>query len=316
MLSVKIDPARNTPGRRSFAGTSLMGMFTNPPDTFELQANEFDVDSEITPNIQLDYKDAFTLKAKEGEERAKDEKKPDVVHDRLSVLEMEADPMKGLPSLGMQDTFGFGPALALPTLQAFMPQDQLAPSTDQVDGMDQSMQSPGGQKLDMSLISVPGMLSPAGGQKSPQAIDAEIRRGSTQIDMAHFADAPASISSIFTPGKLKGEDGTVPAILEKGEGNSPLLKDTSAPTTTPTGKEVTQGEALPSGNQSNEPAVDLSSFQIPSDSDDENEAGTSDAAVHPSSANGSAKTGFAEEKKQPLPSAMKKVSVSAVSNLL
>ena len=297
MLSVKIDQARNTPARRSFAGPSLMGMFTNPPDTFELQANEFDVDAEITPNIQLDYKDAFMLKAKDEEEtKAKDEKKTSVVHDRLSVLEMEADPVKGMPSLGMGDTFGFGPALALPTLQAFMPLDQQAPPTNQMDETGQNMQSLGRQTNgDTSLISVPALQSPAGGQKSPQQAEEALRRGSAQIDMDHFADAPTSISSIFTPGKHK-----------EGDDSSTLA---------PMGEEATQGEALSTGNHGNKPSVDLSSFQIPSDSDDENESGAAGTLVHPTSAVGPVKEGFTEQKKQVLPSAMKKASTSAVSML-
>ena len=318
MLTVKIEQARNTPARRSLAGGSLMGMFTNPPDTFELQANEFDVDSEITPNIQLDYKDAFLLKAKEGEEdrKAQDERKSSVAHDRLSILEMEADPMKGMPSLGMEDSFGFGPALALPTLQAFMPLDKQTPPTDGVDGKGQNVPSLGGQTPgDTSLISVPALQSPAGGQKSPLLADEALRRGSTQINMDHFADAPPSISGIFAPDKQKEEVDSAATNLERGKDANSNSSDNTASSASAAMDEVAQGKPLSSGNPHNEPAVDLSPFQFPSDSDEENEDknGSVGALVHPTSAAGPVKTGFAEQKKQTLPSAMKKASVSGVS---
>ena len=314
MLTVKIDEARSSPGRRSFAGTSLMGMFTNPPDTFELEANEFDGDAAVTANIQLDYNDTFLLKAKDGEEgQAKDEKKASVAHDRLSILEMEADPMKGMPSLGMEYSFGFGPALALPTLQAFMPPDEQAPPTNDVDGAGQNMQSLGGQTAgDTSLISVPALQSPAGGQKSPEMANEGLRRGSIQINMDHFADAPPL--SLVTAEKQKdGGDSAATILVGEKEGDSPAVKSTASSTSTM--DEAMHGKSVPSDNHGNEPSVDFSSFQLPSDSDDEkeNENGTAGALVHPTSAVDPVQTGFSEQKKQALPSAMKKASVSAVS---
>ena len=314
MLTVKIDEARNSPGRRSFAGASLMGMFTNPPDTFELEANEFDGDAAVMANIQLDYNDTFLLKAKDGEEgQAKDEKKAPVVHDRLSILEMEADPMKGMPSLGMEYSFGFGPALALPTLQAFMPPDEQAPPTNDVDGVGQNVQSLGGQTAgDTSLISVPALQSPSRGQKSPEMANEGLRRGSIQINMDHFADAPPL--SLVTAEKQKdGGDSAATILVGEKEGDSPAVKTTTS--TSSTMDEAMPGKSVPSDNHGNEPSVDFSSFQLPSDSDDEkeNENGTTGALVHPTSAVNPVQTGFSEQKKQALPSAMKKASVSAVS---
>jgi C-terminal processing protease CtpA/Prc len=301
MLTLKVDPTQATPNRTSLGGSSIMGMFTDPPDTFELKPNEFDIDSEITPDVQLHYKEAFLLKAREGEEEGEEspktkESKPDPKYDRLSVLEMEADPTKGIPSIAFSSSFGFGPTFALPTLQSFPQEEQdgdvpkpqgTVPNASET--VPQLQSSQGSAGLDASLISVPGFTSP----DREHSDQGSTVRQSTAIDMGNFTKIPPSVAEVDT------------TVSQNVPENPPQIPTPVA--TPPT-------ETTDSNTKEEQPQVDLSPFQIPSSDESENE--DADAKVQPTSPTSKPVPAFFPDlSRKPQHSAMKKPSISGVQQL-
>ena len=290
MLTLKADFSSTTHTRNSGGGSSIMGMFTDPPDTFELMPNEFDIDAEITPDVQLHYKEAFLLKAREDEgEHVQKETvvKHDPKYDRLSVLEMQADPTKGVPTLAVSSSFGFGPTFALPTLQSF-PQENCEGTVPITDGT----VPPQTSNLDTSLISFPGFTSPERNSQENPSSDPPLGDSET-TDTGNPLEMPPSIAGVFNLGSQN---------VPENPSENPLQN--------PTLPQGQTGSTPPKGSiKGDPPKVDLSPFQIPSSDESENE--DPHKQVHPVPPPVKPKPGFPDLNKQPRSSAMKKPSISS-----
>lgn len=105
---------------------------------------------------------------------------------RLSLLDMETQQSKNAPSIASPAAFGYGPALAMPTLTGMMPE---MPSLDDSGG-------------DTSLVSSLS-LSP---ERRPQE---GANRDSVALDMSNFGGAvPGSIAKIFPNTSMEGGGGS------------------------------------------------------------------------------------------------------------
>ena len=304
MITIKVDPTHPTPARynQGLAGRTggIFGMFVDPPEHFELGAQDFDIDSEITPDVQLDYKDTFLLKPKEGEKKRveAEQKEHGPKYDRLSVLEMEADPTKGITGMSSPAAEGFGFSLALPTLQSLykkMAGEQKKDSSEVNQGPET------GHPLDASLISVPGLTTPV----HPKPQGTEMARSDPQsresavIDMKNFGDAPQSISKLFSPGTQQSKKIPPKTLPKPVKRDAQSLKEEKSNLF-----EAEESETLPKPENNSKI---FSSYQIPeSDSEDEGEKRDS---VHPLDLP-RASVGFPDLSKQPTQSALRKPSDS------
>ena len=192
MLTVKVKDNR----KRSAAhgqGGGHYDPLAHPPDNFELLPQDFDIDAEITPDIQLDYHSAFTLKPREGEQpqtgKAKQSTAGGKVANRLSMLDMEALPSKGAPTIASPAALGYGPTLALPTLM------QMANAKPNTDNNDESKDADtSAQDQDMSLLNVSGRI-----------LDASITARHS-VDFTTIGDVPTSLAHLFDQQKGSGGD--------------------------------------------------------------------------------------------------------------
>ena len=193
MLTVKV----KDDWKRSGAGGPGGGHYdplANPPDNFELLPHDFDIDAEITPDVQLDYHSAFMLKPREGEQprEAKQSTAGDKSSNRFSVLDMDAAPSKGAPTIASPAALGYGPTLALPTLT------QMAKAPPRNDGDDSTKEHDEStstiQDQDMSLLNVSGKI-----------LDASITARHS-VDFTTIGDVPASLAHLFNQQKTPDVD--------------------------------------------------------------------------------------------------------------
>ena len=194
MLTVKVKDNR----KRSAAHGQRGGHYdplAHPPDNFELLPQDFDIDAEITPDIQLDYHSAFTLKPREGEQpQTAKEKQSSAAGgkaaNRLSMLDMEALPSKGAPTIASPAALGYGPTLALPTLM------QMANTRPNADSSETKDADTSGQDQDMSLLNVSGRI-----------LDASITARHS-VDFTTIGDVPTSLAHLYDQQKGSGDGGT------------------------------------------------------------------------------------------------------------
>jgi len=194
MLTVKVKDSR----KRSAAhgqGGGHYDPLAHPPDNFELLPQDFDIDAEITPDVQLDYHSAFTLKPREGEQpqtgKAKQSSAGDKTANRLSMLDMEALPSKGAPTIASPAALGYGPTLALPTLMQIA---NAKPNTDNNES--KYTDSSSVQDQDMSLLNVSGRI-----------LDASITARHS-VDFTTIGDVPTSLAHLFDRQKGGGSGDT------------------------------------------------------------------------------------------------------------
>lgn len=188
MLTVKVKDDRKRSGAGGLGGGHYDPL-AHPPDNFELLPNDFDIDAEITPDVQLDYHSAFMLKPREGEHprEAKQSTTADSKStNRLSVLDMEARPSKGAPMIASPAAIGYGPTLALPTLM------QMSKATTDEDATNKLDDSTNDQ--DMSLLNVSGKI-----------LDASITARHS-VDFTTIGDVPTSLAHLFNQQKSPDSD--------------------------------------------------------------------------------------------------------------
>ena len=194
MLTVKVKDDR----KRSGAGGLTGGHYdplANPPDNFELLPHDFDIDAEMTADVQLDYHSAFMLKPREGE-RPREAKQPTTTStNRMSVLDIDAAPSKGAPMIASPAALGYGPTLALPTLT----QMASTPTGNDDDATKEHDDST--QDHDMSLLNVSGKI-----------LDASITARHS-VDFTTIGDVPASLAHLFN--QQKTPDSGAPQGNEK-----------------------------------------------------------------------------------------------------
>jgi len=197
MLTVKVKDDRQRSGAGGLGGGHYDPL-AHPPDNFELLPHDFDIDAEITSDVQLDYHSAFTLKPREGEQprEAKQSTTADKSANRLSVLDMEAAPSKGAPMIASPAALGYGPTLALPTLTQ-MVKTTTTNSGDGDDTVKEHDESTGSvQDQDMSLLNVSGRI-----------LDASITARHS-VDFTAMGDVPTSLAHLFNQQKTTGNDGS------------------------------------------------------------------------------------------------------------
>lgn len=196
MLTVKVKDDRKRSGAGGLGGGHYDPL-AHPPDNFELLPHDFDIDAEITSDVQLDYHSAFTLKPREGEQpqEAKQSTKADNKStNRLSMLDMEATPLKGAPMIASPAALGYGPTLALPTLTQ-MVKTATTNSGNGDDTMKEHDESTGSiQDQDMSLLNVSGRI-----------LDASITARHS-VDFTTIGDVPTSLAYLFNQQKTTGSD--------------------------------------------------------------------------------------------------------------
>ena len=192
MLTVKV---KERSGASGLGGDGHYDPLAHPPDNFELLPHDFDIDAEITPDVQLDYHSAFMLKPREGEQPrvAKQSTPEDKTTNRFSVLDMDAEPSKGAPMIASPAALGYGPTLALPTLSQ-MAKAFPTNSSDTTKEHDESTSSI--QDQDMSLLNVSGKI-----------LDASITARHS-VDFTTIGDVPASLAHLFN--QQKPPDNEVP----------------------------------------------------------------------------------------------------------
>ena len=187
MLTVKVKDDR----KRSSAGGLGGGHYdplAHPPDNFELLPHDFDIDAEITPDVQLDYHSAFMLKPREGEHpREAKQSRDNKSSNRFSVLDMDAAPSKGAPTIASPAALGYGPTLALPTLTQMARAPPTSGGEDSTKEHDESTSTI--QDQDMSLLNVSGKI-----------LDASITARHS-VDFTMIGDVPASLAHLFNQQK-------------------------------------------------------------------------------------------------------------------
>ena len=193
MLTVKVKDDRKRSGASGLGGGGHYDPLAHPPDNFELLPHDFDIDAEITPDVQLDYHSAFMLKPREGEQPrvAKQSTPENKTTNRFLVLDMDAEPSKGAPMIASPAALGYGPTLALPTLS----QMAKAFPTNSSDATKEHDESTGSiQDQDMSLLNVSGKI-----------LDASITARHS-VDFTTIGDVPASLAHLFNQQKSLGNE--------------------------------------------------------------------------------------------------------------
>lgn len=187
MLTVKVKDDRKRSGA---GGGGHYDPLANPPDNFELLPHDFDIDAEMTSDVQLDYHSAFMLKPREGEHPQETKQSTTATStNRLSVLDMDAAPFKGAPMIASPAALGYGPTLALPTLT------QMArPPTASSDDDTTKEHNESTQDQDMSLLNVSGKI-----------LDASITARHS-VDFTTIGDVPASLAHLFNQQKTTESD--------------------------------------------------------------------------------------------------------------
>ena len=182
MLTVKVKDDRKRSGAGGLAGGHYDPL-AHPPDNFELLPHDFDIDAEMTADVQLDYHSAFMLKPREGEHPREAKQSTTASTNRLSVLDMDAAPSKGAPMIASPAALGYGPTLALPTLT----QMARAPTTNSGNDDDDATKEhdDSTQDQDMSLLNVSGKI-----------LDASITARHS-VDFTTIGDVPASLAHLF-----------------------------------------------------------------------------------------------------------------------
>ena len=193
MLTVKVKDDRKRSGAGGLGGH--YDPLAHPPDNFELLPHDFDIDAEITPDVQLDYHSAFMLKPREGEQPR--EAKQSTTGDsnssnRFSVLDMDAAPSKGAPTIASPAALGYGPTLALPTLTQMAKAFPTGDGDDTTKEHDESTSTM--QDQDMSLLNVSGKI-----------LDASITARHS-VDFTTIGDVPASLAHLFNQQKTSDGD--------------------------------------------------------------------------------------------------------------
>ncbi|CAI8031578.1 Harmonin [Geodia barretti] len=121
MLTVRVE--------ESFHRGQLHHQFANPPADFELKPNDFDVDAELLLSGGGDSLNqsgtGFVLRARENPHAAERAKRAEEVARnkntaRLSLLDMEIQQDKGGAHMASSVAWGYGPAIAMPTLVGMM----------------------------------------------------------------------------------------------------------------------------------------------------------------------------------------------------
>ena len=194
MLTVKVKDNRKRSGVGGLGGGHYDPL-ANPPDNFELLPHDFDIDAELTPDVQLDYHSAFMLKPREGEQPR--EAKQSTAGDskssnRFSVLDMDAAPSKGAPTIASPAALGYGPTLALPTLTQMAKAPPTNDGDDTTKEHDESTSTI--QDQDMSLLNVSGKI-----------LDASITARHS-VDFTTIGDVPASLAHLFNQQKTADVD--------------------------------------------------------------------------------------------------------------
>ena len=261
MLTVKVKDDRK---RSSAGGGGHYDPLANPPDNFELLPHDFDIDAEMTSDVQLDYHSAFMLKPREGEHPQETKQSTTTTStNRLSVLDMDAAPFKGAPMIASPAALGYGPTLALPTLT------QMArPPTASSDDDTTKEHNESTQDQDMSLLNVSGKI-----------LDASITARHS-VDFTTIGDVPASLAHLFNQQKTTESD--APQGNEKFNLNMDELQSKQeemlrkaqqkereeSDTTSPTG-----AAAIPEEDDARKKlAQDYQTYQFPVEDDDPTDA--------------------------------------------
>ena len=183
MLTVKVKDDRKRSGAGGLGGGHYDPL-AHPPDNFELLPHDFDIDAEITSDVQLDYHSAFMLKPREGEQPRDAKQSTTAVNkstNRLPVLDMDAVPSKGAPMIASPAALGYGPTLALPTLTQMAKATTANSSNDDDAKRDDNTV----QDQDTSLLNVSGHI-----------LDASITSRHS-VDFTTVGDVPASLAHLF-----------------------------------------------------------------------------------------------------------------------
>ena len=261
MLTVKVKDDRKRSGA---GGGGHYDPLANPPDNFELLPHDFDIDAEMTSDVQLDYHSAFMLKPREGEHPQETKQSTTTTStNRLSVLDMDAAPFKGAPMIASPAALGYGPTLALPTLT------QMArPPTASSDDDTTKEHNESTQDQDMSLLNVSGKI-----------LDASITARHS-VDFTTIGDVPASLAHLFNQQKTTESD--APQGNEKFNLNMDELQSKQeemlrkaqqkereeSDTTAPTG-----AAAIPEEDDARKKlAQDYQTYQFPVEDDDPTDA--------------------------------------------
>lgn len=193
MLTVKVKDDRKRSGAGGLGGCHYDPL-AHPPDNFELLPHDFDIDAEMTSDVQLDYHSAFMLKPREGEQPREAKQSTTASTNRLSVLDMDAAPSKGAPMIASPAALGYGPTLALPTLtqMAKAPTTNSSNDDDATKEHDESASTL--QDQDMSLLNVSGKI-----------LDASITARHS-VDFTTIGDVPASLAHLFNQQKTTDSD--------------------------------------------------------------------------------------------------------------
>jgi len=292
MLTVKVKDGR----KRSAAhgqGGGHYDPLAHPPDNFELLPQDFDIDTEITPDIQLDYHSAFTLKPREGEQPQTGKEKKSAAGgkaaNRLSMLDMEALPSKGAPTIASPAALGYGPTLALPTL---MQMANAKPNTENNESKDEDTSA---QDQDMSLLNVSGRI-----------LDASITARHS-VDFTTIGDVPTSLAHLFDQQKGSGNGDTQGAdkfnlnMDELQNKQEEMLKKAQQREREETAATKSSAVIPEEDDASKKLAEDYQNYQFPVEDDGDGKQDSTDAPV----------TVAVDKKPASSRSALKKASVSS-----
>lgn len=192
MLTVKVKEDRKRSGAGGLGGGHYDPL-AHPLDNFELLPHDFDIDAEMTSDVQLDYHSAFMLKPRAGEQPQEEKQQRTAdssTANRLSVLDMDAAPSKGAPTIASPAALGYGPTLALPTLM----QMAKAPVTNSSNDNEGTKEHDESTDHDMSLLNVSGKI-----------LDASITARHS-VDFTMIGDVPASLAHLFDQQKTASND--------------------------------------------------------------------------------------------------------------